>query len=112
MRLFLEIVLRHGFLIELLGVAGLGLAAFAGLRIASHRWSTKARLISLGAVALMLGRLLALAFRPIALEGMPLPPAVLALWLHLPTLLLTAGLGIVVWGFWGHERRESGLDPS
>lgn len=112
MKLFLEIVVTHGFLLDLLGLAGLALVAFAGLRIAGRHWSGSARLIAFGAIALLAGRLSFLLLRVFASPESPYPlsPEAFALWRNVPALLLTAGLGILVWGFWSHERVRAGRE--
>ncbi|MGB6219588.1 hypothetical protein [Haloferula sp.] len=110
MNFLLEIAIKQSFLLDLLGVVGLGLVALAAIRFAKKQGSTGGTIMIWGALALLTGRIGILIFSHI----MPSPdqvgfdPTLIALCKNVPLTLLTVGLGAIVWGLWGHERKLSG----
>lgn len=110
----LEIVSKNGFVLDLFGVIGLGLVGLAAVRMAQRSGSRSALVMSWGAVGLILGRLgmLLLSVWVTPLNAHQFDPMLLMVGRDLPILLLTGGLGAVVWGFWSHEREVSGEQAS
>jgi len=106
----LEIVSLNGFLLDCCGVIGLGLLGLAAVRLARRSASRSATAMTWGALALIAGRLGMLAvgqlITPFNYYLYPKPLVMVAV--NTPLLLLTLGLGAVVWGFWSHEREVSG----
>lgn len=100
------LLLRGGLALDAIGVLGLGLFAFAALRLGSRHHSWGGNLMAAGAVALIAGRMFSIVAPHV------LTPPVLAslgrtfISIHtsIPVVLLTAGLAGIVWGLWGHER--------
>lgn len=106
MSLLLDTLIKGGFLLDALGVVGLGMVGLAALRLANRYRSWGGSLLAGGALLLLLGRLGALAA-----EQLLTPDRRVALgetWNTIfslaPMGLLTAGLAGVVWGLWGHEQ--------
>lgn len=104
-RLF-QMAIDQAFVADLFGVIGLGLVALAAVRLARIHAGANAHLMTLGAVALLLGRLSVLFHGPLmsAVGHLGLGRGGLAVAANLPVMLLTLGLGAVVLGFWFHER--------
>lgn len=106
MKLLLELLTEQGFLVDALGVIGLGMLAFGAARL-SQRWgSWGGSLMAFGAIFLLLGRLWVLLLAPWVRE-MSRRGGGDGWWDLLsfaPPTLLTLGLAGVVWGFWGHEK--------
>lgn len=104
--LLFEIVVNQTFLIDVFGIIGLGLVAFGAIRLASRFGSVNARMMTWGALVLIVGRIAAMAYGAFmtpqvyasASDGM------LLLAQNVPVLLLTLGMGLIVAGFWAHER--------
>ncbi len=103
MDLLLEFCLAKSFLLDALGVIGLGLLGLAAVRLSQRYRSWGGSLLAIGALLLLLGRLAVLALPHAAAAAAPGSLAVEILSLA-PVLLLTAGLAGVVWGLWGHEQ--------
>ncbi len=99
----LEFCLAKGFLVDALGVIGLGLLGLAAVRLSQRYRSWGGSLLTIGALLLLLGRLSVLAL-PHAAAASGLGPAALEILALAPFILLTAGLAGVVWGLWGHEQ--------
>lgn len=110
MNLLFEIVVTQGFLVDLLGVIGLGLVALAAIRISRQMSTDTARLMTWGAMALMAGRL-GFLFFGYWLSNHPAPLEIdyglIQTVKSVNIGLLTGGLASVVWGFWRHEQQVS-----
>jgi hypothetical protein len=109
MNLLLDLVITQGFLIDVFGVVGLGFVALAAIRLARHWGSIGGTIMTWGAISLMVGRIGILIFSHYVTpfnQG-EFDPTLLAIAKNVPLLLLTIGLGAIVWGFWGHERQLS-----
>lgn len=108
MKLLLDWVYQGGFLMDGLGVVGLGLLGMAAARLAQRDKSWGGSLMAVGAVLLLIGRLwilLAAAFlTPAVSHGMS--PMLLSALGALPKVLLTTGFGGVIWGLWGYEKLQ------
>ena len=106
MNVLLETLVTHGQLLDLFGVVGMGFLAVAGLRLAKACRVAHTRTLAWGAVALILGRVISVMLQSLIhpFEPLPFPLEIIEL-LHLTaTVLMIGGLGLVVWGFWSHER--------
>jgi len=106
MTLLLEFVTKGTFLLDALGVIGLGLVGMAAVRLANRYRSWGGSLLAGGAILLLLGRLWAIARDQLVTADSRLLigdawNTILSLG---PTALLTMGLAGVVWGLWGHEQ--------
>jgi hypothetical protein len=102
----LESIVANGFLLDTIGVIGLGLLAFAALRLAREKRSWGALMMSFGAFALLIARVYVL-LAPFFVDNdflHAVGPLGIALIEALPILLLSFGLAGVVWGLWGHEK--------
>lgn len=114
MNLLFEIVIQQGFLLDLLGVLGLGLVAFAAVRLAQRMPGRSAVFMTWGALALIAGRvgilLLLQVVNPFNQDQFD--PTLLAVVKNVNLLLLTGGLGAIVWGFWSHERELAGEESA
>ncbi len=110
----LEIVSNNAFILDLFGVIGLGLVGMAAVRMSKRCGSRSGLIMSWGAVALIVGRLAMLVYGQVVtpLNAHEFHPTVLLFARDLPILLLTGGLGAVVWGFWSHEQEVSGEQAS
>ena len=108
MKPLFDLALQGGFLFDCLGVMGLGLIGMAGARLARRERSWGGMLMATGAVLLLIGRLwilLAAAFLTPAVRH-DMSPDLLGFLKALPTILMTTGLGGVVWGLWGYEKQQ------
>jgi len=106
MNLLLEVIILNGFLLDTLGVIGLGLLAMAAARLVRDKKSWGGSMMACGAVALLAARVYVLlaphfvdrdfadAVGPYAFELLRI----------MPITLLTFGLAGIVWGLWGHEK--------
>jgi hypothetical protein len=106
MNLLFETIIKGSFLMDSLGVVGLGLISLSAVRLSQQRRSWGGTTLAAGAIALLLARLIVL-FRPhLAEAGLLdlLGDSASRLAFVLPTFLLTIGLAGVVWGVWAHER--------
>jgi hypothetical protein len=106
MKPLLDFVFHGGFLIDGLGIIGLGMLGMAAARLSSRDGSWGGSLMGFGAVLLLVGRLWVLLspsfFTPQVRHS--LGGATMDLLNLLPTLLMTGGLAGIVWGLWGHEK--------
>lgn len=106
MNLLLELFVTNGFLMDALGVVGLGLLGLAAVRLSQRYRSWGGSLLASGALLLLLGRLLALVGTQVITPEFRMEMG--ASFSNLLTLaqmgLLTLGLAGVVWGLWGHEQ--------
>lgn len=109
MNLLFEIVIQQGFLLDLFGILGLGLVAFAALRLAQRLPGRHATFMTWGALAMIAGRIGILLFTQVVtpFNQAQFDPFMLALVKNTNLLLLTGGLGAIVWGFWSHEQQLS-----
>lgn len=101
-----EAIIKGGFLVDSLGVVGLGLIGVAAVRLAGKERSWGGTTMALGAIGLIIARLIVL-FRPhLAAAGIfeMLGDASTRMVFVLPTFLLTLGLAGVVWGLWAHDK--------
>ncbi|MCH7227749.1 hypothetical protein [Haloferula sp. A504] len=107
MNLLFEIIIQQGFLLDLFGVIGLGLVAFAALRLAQRLPGHHAAFMTWGALAMIAGRIGILLFTQVVtpFNQEQFDPFMLALVKNANLLLLTGGLGAIVWGFWSHEQQ-------
>ncbi|WAC20211.1 hypothetical protein OVA24_02305 [Luteolibacter sp. SL250] len=106
MNLLFETIVKGSFLMDCLGVIGLGLISLSAVRLAQQRGSWGGTIMAAGAIALLTARLIVLFRNHMAAAGMldlPGDPAARMMFV-LPTFLLTLGLAGVVWGVWAHER--------
>lgn len=106
-----ETIIKGSFLMDALGVIGLGLISLSAVRLAEQRKSWGGTTMAVGAIALLAARLI-VVFRPFLAESgvvQAFGDSGSRLVFILPTFLLTIGLAGVVWGVWAHERwlRES-----
>ena len=110
MNLLLELIIEKGLLLDIFGVIGLGLVALAAINFAKRWNSTGGSIMAGGAIALLLGRIgaLILGYYLTPYNQGQFDPTLLAIGKSIPLVLLTAGLGAVVWGLWGHERQLAG----
>jgi hypothetical protein len=106
MSLLFEFIVKGSFLMDCLGVIGLGLISLSAVRLAQQRKSWGGFTMAAGATALLTARLIVLFRTHLLAAGiLDLPGDSLAqLAFVLPTFLLTIGLAGVVWGIWAHER--------
>ena len=106
MNLLLERVIDQGFILDLFGVLGLGLLAFAALRLARRMDSVRASLMTIGALAMLVGRVSKMLIGEMVTmyEWATMSEASLIMCRDVPTALLTFGLATFVYGFWSHER--------
>lgn len=106
MNLLLEFVLKSGFVLDALGVIGLGLVGLAAVRLSRRYGSWGGSLMASGALLLLLGRLWILISGDFLTGDVRavLGPDMFRVLALLPTALLTAGLAGIVWGLWGHEK--------
>jgi hypothetical protein len=106
MDLLLDVFVKGGFLLDALGVIGLGLLGLAAVRLSQRYRSWGGSLLASGALLLLIGRLWVLIAPLLLTPDMrasmsPTLGEILAL---APMALLTLGLAGVVWGLWGHEQ--------
>ncbi len=106
MSLLLELFVENGFLMDSLGVVGLGLLGLASVRLSQRYRSWGGSLLASGALLLLLGRLLVLVGTQVITPEFRMEMGttfsnILSL---APMGLLTLGLAGVVWGLWGHEQ--------
>lgn len=106
MNLLLDFVLRGGFLVDALGVLGLGLVGMAAVRLSKRYRSWGGSLLASGALMLLLGRIWYLAADQLMTHEMS--HSIGEVWAGVfsivPMALMTMGLAGVVWGLWGHEQ--------
>jgi len=106
MDLLLDVFVRNGFLLDALGVLGLGLLGLASVRLSQRYRSWGGSLLASGSLLLLLGRLMVLVSPHLmtrdVLASMGGTGAEI---INLAAMaLLTLGLAGVVWGLWGHEQ--------
>jgi hypothetical protein len=106
MNLLFEVFVKNSYLMDAIGVLGLGLLGLASVRLSQRYRSWGGSLLASGAMLLLLGRLWVLVgpilFTPdlrMAMGGTADQLVSLA-----PMALMTLGLAGVVWGLWGHEQ--------
>lgn len=106
MNLILEIFVTNGFILDALGVIGLGLMALAAVRLSQRYQSWGGSLLACGSLLLLLGRLWSLLssnfITPEIRESMGRTLSEVVS--MTPLALLTMGLAGIVWGLWGHEQ--------
>lgn len=102
-----DILLNQTFLADMAGLIGVGLVGLGGIRLAERYHSINAPLMIWGAIALILGRLGILGFQSLSRSGALMEASSGVRWtaLNLPMGLLTLGVGLIVAGFWYHERQ-------
>ena len=102
----LEVFVRNGLLMDIAGVAGLGLVALAAARLSHRHQSWGGSMIAIGAISVLLARVyLVLAPRLIDDEALVwMGPVGISLSIGLPPLCLTLGLAGMAFGLWAHER--------
>jgi len=106
MELLLDIFVKNGFLMDAIGVIGLGLLGLAAVRLSQRYRSWGGSLLAAGSMLLLLGRLWVLVSPHILTPDLRMDMGgtlneIIAL---APMILLTTGLAGVVWGLWGHEQ--------
>ena len=109
MNAFEVMLAQKGFVVDALGVFGLGLVALAAVRLAAATGSRHATVMTAGAILLVAGRISALALGHLLTPGHMAEMSAVALNLiHTgPFTLLTLGLAGTVFGFWGHEKNTA-----
>lgn len=102
----LEILIQNGLLFDVFGILGIGLIAFAAVRLARRYQSWGGTMMALGALALLIGRLYLMVSPHFLNDDLleRIGPVGISMTYGLPPILLTFGLAGVVWGLWGHER--------
>lgn len=106
MDLLLDVFVKNGFLMDAIGVLGLGLLGLAAVRLSQRYRSWGGSLLACGSMLLLLGRLWVLVSPHLVTPELRMAMGgtlgdVIAL---APMALLTMGLAGVVWGLWGHEQ--------
>lgn len=106
MDLLLDVFVRNGFLMDAIGVLGLGLLGLASVRLSQRYRSWGGSLLVSGSMLLLLGRLLVLLTPHFVTPDVKVAmgETVTAILAMAPMALLTLGLAGVVWGLWGHEQ--------
>lgn len=106
MDLLLDVFVRNGFLMDAIGVLGLGLLGLASVRLSQRYRSWGGSLLVSGSMLLLLGRLLVLLTPHFVTPDVKVAmgETVAAILAMAPVALLTLGLAGVVWGLWGHEQ--------
>ncbi|MCW1925111.1 hypothetical protein OKA05_21295 [Luteolibacter arcticus] len=106
MSLLLEILVKGGFLLDALGVIGLGMVGMAAVRLANRYRSWGGSLIASGALMLLLGRIWVIAAEQLLTPdtGRMMGETWITIFSIVPMALLTMGLAGIVWGLWGHEQ--------
>jgi len=101
-----DTAVKSGLLLDALGVIGLGLIGLSAVRLAQRRQSWGGTTMALGAITLLVARLIVITRPHLAELGLLqlLGDTSTRLLLALPSFLLTLGLAGVVWGLWAHER--------
>ncbi len=106
MDLLLDVFVRNGFLLDALGVLGLGLLGLASVRLSQRYRSWGGSLLASGSLLLLLGRLIVLVSPHLVTPEVQasMGVTVAEIFNLAPMALLTLGLAGVVWGLWGHEQ--------
>ena len=106
MSLLLEFIVKGGFLLEALGVIGLGMVGMAAVRLANRYRSWGGSLLASGALMLLLGRIWKIAGQQLLTldTKLSLGESWNTVFDIVPMALLTMGIAGVVWGLWGHEQ--------
>lgn len=106
MELLLKFFVTNGYLLDTLGVIGLGLLGLGAVRLSQRYRSWGGSLLASGAMLLLLGRLWVLVMPQLMTPelSVDLGRTVTEIIALAPFALLTAGLAGVVWGLWGHEQ--------
>ena len=106
MDLLLDVFVKNGFLMDAIGVLGLGLLGLAAVRLSQRYRSWGGSLLVSGSLLLLLGRLLVLLSPHFVTPElrMAMGGTVSEILAMAPMALLTIGLAGVVWGLWGHEQ--------
>lgn len=106
MNVLLETLVTHGQLLDLFGIVGMGFLAVGGLRLAKRHHIAHTRTLAWGAIAMILGRVISVMLQSLIhpFEPLPFPLEIIELSQLVSTVLMISGLGLVVWGFWNHER--------
>ena len=106
MSLFLDFLIKGGFLLDALGVIGLGMVGMAAVRLANRYRSWGGSLLASGALMLLLGRIWVIAADQLltADNKFSLGESWNTVFSIVPMALLTMGLAGVVWGLWGHDQ--------
>ena len=106
MELLLDIFVKNGFLMDAIGVVGLGLLGLAAVRLSQRYRSWGGSLLASGAMLLLLGRLWVLVSPHLVTPElrMGMGSTLNEIISLAPMILLTTGLAGVVWGLWGHEQ--------
>lgn len=106
MDVLLKFFVTNGYLMDALGVVGLGLLGLAAVRLSQRYRSWGGSLLASGAMLLLLGRLWVLVTPQIMTPelSVELGTTITEIISLAPFALLTAGLAGVVWGLWGHEQ--------
>lgn len=106
MNLLLEFIISGGFLLEALGVVGLGMVGMAAVRLANRYRSWGGSLLASGALMLLLGRIWTIAAQQLLTPDtkFSLGESWSTVFTIVPMALLTMGIAGVVWGLWGHEQ--------
>ncbi|MBB5350390.1 hypothetical protein HNR46_000614 [Haloferula luteola] len=109
---FFEVLFNQSFLLDTAGLMGLGLVAVGAIRLAERYHSLNAPLMIWGAIALILGRLGILAYTEFFHSMSGMSAGVRWVAVNVPMVLLTLGVGLIVAGFWLHEKEvDSRFEP-
>ena len=103
---WLEAMIGNGLVLDLAGVIGLGLIGLATAKLAHEHRSAGCTVMACGAIALLVARLyILISPQFMSLEFLEaIGPVGISATIALPPILLTGGLGAVVWGLWAHEK--------
>lgn len=106
MDLWFDIIVKKGYLMDAIGVMGLGLLGLASVRLSQRYRSWGGSLLASGSLLLLLGRLWVLVSPQLLTAELRQSMGSTANQLVslAPMTLLTLGLAAVVWGLWGHEQ--------
>ena len=102
----LDLVFKNGLLLDAAGVLGLGLIGVSAVRLAQRERSWGGTMMVIGAIGLLVARLIILIFPELAEAGSLglVSTNTLRILKSLTPFLLTVGLAGIVWGLWAHER--------
>jgi len=101
-----ELIAQSSVVFDAAGVAGLCLLAFAAIRLARREHSWGGNLMAIGAISLLIARLVIVVSNHFVTHEMLAAwgPNAISAQLALPAILLSFGLAGVVWGLWGHSK--------